>query len=256
MTGKSEQVNDLFAALSKAQGEMETAEKGGINPHFGKSYSQLSDVWAACRGPLAKHGLSVIQTTKPTPTGVCIITTLGHSSGQWIQGELTIIPDGTGAQKVGAAITYGRRFALMAMIGVAPEDDDGESIQAKPKQHPKAGGQTTSQPAKPQASGVSPIKPSQASQVAPESKSDQPPTRPDGEALKRLYIEASNRKWTGDQVKSYMKRAFDVESSTFLTLQQYGLLRAVIAQSDFDAAMFELHQQGQQDVPAGKENAS
>jgi len=119
-------VGAIFAALSAAQGELEGAKKTAQNPHLRNKYADLASVWDACRGPLAKNGLTVVQGTEPHGRdGVLVITLLGHKSGEWIRGALYMPvgkPDGHG---FGSALTYARRYALAAMVGVAPEDDDG-----------------------------------------------------------------------------------------------------------------------------------
>lgn len=129
-------VGKLFEALSKAQGEILGAKKDATNPHFKSAYADLASIWDACRRQLAAHNLCVIQTTKPIGgNGVCIVTTLGHSSGEWIRGELYLPSSKADAQGFGSAITYGRRYALSAMVGVAPEDDDGNAASAPRPQY-------------------------------------------------------------------------------------------------------------------------
>jgi hypothetical protein len=83
------------------------------------------------RGPLSKNGLSVIQTTAQAETGVLVETTLAHSSGEWVAGVLHVKPVKDDPQGLGSAITYARRYALSAMVGVAPEDDDGNAASGK-----------------------------------------------------------------------------------------------------------------------------
>lgn len=122
---QSENINELAGALAKAQGEIRGAVKDSTNPHFKSKYADLASVWDACRLPLSKHGLAVIQTTEPTDNGrVRVITTLAHSSGQWVRGTLDVAPTQNTPQGMGSALTYCRRYALAAMVGVAPDDDD------------------------------------------------------------------------------------------------------------------------------------
>lgn len=129
---KSESIAKIAEALSKAQGVMKGAIKDSQNPFFKQAYADLASVWDACREPLSSNGLSVTQTTRITDNGEpVIITTLMHSSGEWIQGELLVKPVKVDPQSVGSAITYARRYALAAMVGVAPEDDDGEKAQGR-----------------------------------------------------------------------------------------------------------------------------
>ena len=129
---KSETIGKLAEALSKAQGMMKGAVKDSENPFFKSVYADLASVWDACREPLSKNGLSVTQTTRIADNGEpVIITTLLHSSGEWMSGELLVKPVKNDPQSVGSAITYGRRYALSAIVGIAPEDDDGEKAQGR-----------------------------------------------------------------------------------------------------------------------------
>lgn len=127
----SEQINDLASALSKAQGEMRGAIKDSKNPFFKSSYADLTSVWDACREALSKNSLAVVQTTAPADTGIAVVTTLMHSSGQWILGELRMQPAKLDPQVVGSTITYARRYALAAIVGVSPEDDDANAASGR-----------------------------------------------------------------------------------------------------------------------------
>ena len=123
----SEQLNELAAALSKAQAKIEDAKKDRENPHFRSPYSTLGSIWDACKPALTENGLSVVQTCEPTETGVLLnlTTTLLHSSGQFISGTMTIPLAKHDPQGYGSALTYGRRYGLAAIVGVCPDDDDG-----------------------------------------------------------------------------------------------------------------------------------
>jgi hypothetical protein len=122
---QSDNINELALALAKAQGEMDNAKKDCNNPFFKSKYADLTSVWAACREPLTKHGLAVTQTMADQDGKLILITMLLHASGQWIKSCLPIIAQKPDAQALGAAITYMRRFSLSAMVGICPEDDDG-----------------------------------------------------------------------------------------------------------------------------------
>lgn len=151
---KSENINELAAALAKAQGEIKSAAKDSTNPHFKSRYADLASVWDACRAALSKHGLSVAQLTATTDTGkVRVTTTLMHASGQWIEGDLDVKPGQDTAQGIGSTITYCRRYALAAMVGVAPDDDDDGNAASerpngvRPVARPPVPPQTTAPPA-------------------------------------------------------------------------------------------------------------
>lgn len=130
---QSEAINDLAAALAKAQGQIEGAAKAAENPAFkrdGKAmkYADLTAVWNACRDVLSEHGLAVIQAPGLTTEGRMTMTTmLVHSSGQWVRETLSIPLAKQDPQGYGSAVTYARRYALQSFIGIAPEDDDGNA---------------------------------------------------------------------------------------------------------------------------------
>lgn len=138
---QSDHINELAMALAKAQGEMDNAKKDCNNPFFKSKYADLTSVWAACREPLTKNGLAVTQTMSDQDGKLILITMLLHASGQWIKSCLPIIAQKPDAQALGAAITYMRRFSLSAMVGICPEDDDGNLASGKtvitPVQHAK-----------------------------------------------------------------------------------------------------------------------
>lgn len=134
---QSESIAKLAESLSKAQGKIKGAAKYTVNPFFKSKYADLASVWEACRDQLSAHGLSVFQTTDDGPQGVTVITTLAHSSGEWVRGKLTLKPVKEDPQGVGSAITYARRYALAAIVGVAPEDDDGNAASGNTPRTPQ-----------------------------------------------------------------------------------------------------------------------
>lgn len=133
---QSESIAELAAALSKAQADITGALKDSSNPFFKSKYADLASCWDACRKQLAANGLAVIQTTDVTDAGVVLVTTLAHSSGQWMRGILPIVTKDAGPQAQGSGITYARRYALAAIVGLAQIDDDAESAQGRGKADP------------------------------------------------------------------------------------------------------------------------
>jgi hypothetical protein len=127
----SEHVNELAAALAKAQGQIEGAVKDSANPFFKSKYADLQSVWAACRKPLSDNGLSVLQSPSTDGMRVSLETMLLHSSGQWVKGVVSVTAKEDSPQSVGSAITYLRRYALQSVAGVAPEDDDAEAAHGQ-----------------------------------------------------------------------------------------------------------------------------
>lgn len=133
---------ELAKALALAQMEMGPAAKDAANPYFRSKYADLASAWDACRLPLARHGLSVVQCPTADGARVTVRTILLHESGERIASDLTItaqrqLKDGGGWEKVdspqavGSTITYARRYSLMAMVGIAPDDDDGEAAEGR-----------------------------------------------------------------------------------------------------------------------------
>lgn len=137
---RSEQINELAAALAKAQMEMKAAPKNSVNPAFkrpgettGTKYAALPDVIEASKA-LAKHGLAFVQPASVADDGaVTVETVLMHSSGQWLSERLSLRPQASTPQGFGSAMTYGRRYGLSSLVGIAAdEDDDGNEASRKP----------------------------------------------------------------------------------------------------------------------------
>lgn len=137
MSEQSEQINELAAALAKAQGKLRGALKDSDNPFFKSRYADLASVWEDCRAALSENGLSVIQFPESDDASLYVVTTLAHSSGQWMRSRLRLTPKDNSPQATGSAITYGRRYALAAAVGVAQVDDDGNAASGKGKADPR-----------------------------------------------------------------------------------------------------------------------
>jgi hypothetical protein len=133
----SDQIAELAAAFALAQAHIEGAKKGNVNPAFRSKYADLASVWDACRKALTDEGLSIMQTPRGRllDAGGWVVeveTRLMHKSGQWIADTITVPVGKPDAQGLGSAITYARRYALSAFVGVAPEDDDGNAASSAP----------------------------------------------------------------------------------------------------------------------------
>lgn len=168
MYDRSDQIDQLAAALAAAQSEMRPAALNAQNPHLRNRYADLGSVWDACREPLTKNGLSVIQPPAITENGAVRVTTvLMHSSGQYVECSMEAEPGSnkgvTAVQAAGSIVTYLRRYMLASLVGIyAGDDDDGSSqpTPPRPAQRP--------QPARPQPNGT-------ASGGAPEPEWDDDP---------------------------------------------------------------------------------
>lgn len=132
----SEQTGELFAALAKAQSSLETAKKDRSG--HGYKYADLAGCIEVAKTPLAENGLAVTQMMGQSGSDSTLITLLTHSSGQYIGSEFimekAVLQGGAGknpAQAMGASITYMRRYAFAAIVGLAQEDDDAATVRKK-----------------------------------------------------------------------------------------------------------------------------
>lgn len=122
---KSESIKEIAPALAKFQSEVTNPANTAENPFFKSKYSPLNEILNLVRPLLSKHGLSVIQMPSGDGQEVIITTLLMHSSGEWIEScPLKMKPAKNDPQGIGSAITYGRRYALTAILGISSEDDD------------------------------------------------------------------------------------------------------------------------------------
>lgn len=135
----SENITDLAQALIEVQKQMVPATKDGNNPFTKSNYATLNSVMESCRDILLKHGIWLTQLPVPAPIElgrghIGLLTKLTHAkTGQW-QSSFTVVPlPKADPQGMGSAITYSRRYALTAMLGMVTEDDDGESAKIPSK---------------------------------------------------------------------------------------------------------------------------
>jgi ERF superfamily protein len=128
---ESGMLGELAAALNKAQAQMGPVIKDSKNPFFKSKYAKLPDVIDALRAPLADNGLCFVQTHAEREDHTYLVTKIMHISGQWISGELKLRPGKNDMQGIMAASTYAKRCALVAMFGLAEEDDDGNATQRR-----------------------------------------------------------------------------------------------------------------------------
>jgi hypothetical protein len=129
------QIKQIAAALVKAQREFGPALKSSSNPHFKSRYADLAACVEAVMDGLNNNGIALIQQTHECESGVMVETVFLHESGEmYSAGKLHVPAVKHDAQGYGSALTYARRYSLMAACGIAPEDDDGNmASRAKPK---------------------------------------------------------------------------------------------------------------------------
>lgn len=119
--------SNIAAALAKAQAEMGKAIKESTNPAFRSKYADLGNVMDACLPAMNRHNIAVIQPIVSDVDGRFVKTILIHESGETLECAVPLIVGKNDMQGLGSAITYGRRYGLMSMAGIAPEDDDGNA---------------------------------------------------------------------------------------------------------------------------------
>ena len=128
----SEQINEVSRSLISMQRSLETAKNDKTNPFFKSKYTSLTGVFSAVREPLSSNGLAVVQNVETLPEGMSVSTRLLHESGQWLEFGPLVMPVGKkDAHSCGSAISYAKRYALVAALGVVcdEEDDDGNQAQ-------------------------------------------------------------------------------------------------------------------------------
>jgi hypothetical protein len=138
---ESDQLDQLYTSLCKAQSEMETANTDKNNPFFKSKYADLTSITKASRPYLTRNGLAIIQRIVSNGDDkMYLLTRLCHMSGQWIESKMPITPQDSKIQSIGSYITYVRRYALSAIIGIAVDDandDDGEKAMSREEKKDK-----------------------------------------------------------------------------------------------------------------------
>lgn len=124
----SETIDQIATALAVAQSKMKPAVKDSTNPHFKSKYADLTSVWESCREGLTANHVATVQNVETVDGRVLVTTRLIHKSGQWIEfGPLSVPMQKVDAHGVGSAVSYARRYALSAAVGVVTDDDDGNA---------------------------------------------------------------------------------------------------------------------------------
>lgn len=135
---RSENINELASALSKAQGQLKSAVKDVENTFFRSKYADLDSVWDALRKPFSDNGLSISQggiNQNENGGKVTLVTLLMHTSGQWIESTFSTTPVKNDPQAFGSCVSYLRRYALAAIAGVTQSDDDANLATQQKESH-------------------------------------------------------------------------------------------------------------------------
>lgn len=278
---RSESIKELATALAKAQGKIEPASKDRTNDHFRSAYTTLTSVYEACKGPLSENGLSIAQAIIESDThdNWSLETMLMHSSGEWISSITPLLVGKKDMQGLGSAITYAKRYALAAMVGVtSDEDDDGNAAtgkappnrgQERPQNPPQQAGRpaalpvsgqrnSATKPASPPAQTSAPVKPRPApvaptgisappATVAADAKAanaDRPPVGPSARpgAKERAVLEAemAKHKWTWANIEAYNTAVYGKKLVSDLSMGAFRELCAVVGGGTAQYALTEL----------------
>ena len=130
MLTQSEHIDQLAAALADVQALIDGVLKESPNAVYGSRYADLSKVWEAFQKVGPDHGLSVVQLPgrfDGEARTMSMSVRLLHSSGQWLGGEMSMPLSRADAHAYGSACTYARRYSLAALVGICPQDDDGNA---------------------------------------------------------------------------------------------------------------------------------
>lgn len=140
-------MQQIATALVKAQRAFAPALKTSTNPHFRSRYADLAACVEAVIDALNANGIALVQRTHDSDNGVAVETLLVHESGESISGGILHVPAAKhDPQGYGSALTYARRYSLMAACGIAPEDDDANAAQkTRPAPIPRNSGASVSQ---------------------------------------------------------------------------------------------------------------
>lgn len=132
---KSESIAELAKHLAMFQAEVTNPANSADNPFFKSKYAPLNEILNLVRPILTRYGLSIIQAPSGDGENISISTVLLHESGEWIEfPPLVLKADKVTPQGAGSAITYGRRYALSAVLGISSEDDDDGNHASQPQQ--------------------------------------------------------------------------------------------------------------------------
>lgn len=245
----TERIDELAAALSKAQGEMKAPKKdrtaevptkaGG---KYSYSYADLASTIETNRAVLAKHGLAVTQLINPAEGKLELQTVLVHSSGQFLRSRIPLSDSGT-TQQLGGEITYLRRYALCAILGIAADEDtDGEGIERTPPKQPWRP-QDKPMPVRPPASGPTKIGAGIMAAAPPPIPAWSP-----GEAERfAIAALAKQHHWLPESVGAYIHDVFGVEKISDLKKHEYDALAQTIRTLSHTQASEALSQLGMWD---------
>lgn len=215
----SDEIGQLTAALAAARDEFKPVVKDATNPFFKAKYADLAGVIESTSPALSKNKLAVIQSPRMANGHVIVTTLLAHASGEWIKDELELPTTKYDAQGAGSAITYARRYAYQAIVGVAAEDDDGNAASEKSPTFTKSGDGTFSkQESKPAKKSSPPVKAQPAPSPAAPSNKITPENPITDNDLPDILRAPEGRPATNDELKAFKTRLIAIKDKGYTGL--------------------------------------
>tara|TARA_Y100001978_G_C23690433_1_gene434448 strand:+ start:77 stop:754 length:678 start_codon:yes stop_codon:yes gene_type:complete len=129
---------EAIAALAKAQSQMDTPHKDATNPHYGNKYASLKSCIKAIKPALNKNEFALVQSAGRDDLGDFIETTFEHSSGGKFQSKFYLSVDKKGMQGMGSAATYAKRYGLLGLAGIEPDEQTDDDASAANNDEKKA----------------------------------------------------------------------------------------------------------------------
>lgn len=232
--------DQIAAALVKFQDAVKAVTKGktakvkmNSGGEYSYDYADLADVIEATKAARAAAQLAVVQLPTGDERGIVVVTTVVHSSGQWLEGELSLKPNDSKPQTIGSLITYLRRYSYSAALGICTEaDDDGAAASAG------GGQQARRPPARP--SGASSPRPSGVGTQAAANGAAAPADQPSPELLNEIVEALRRLAWARPHITSWLKKHADVTGLGQLTAAKAnevrGLLETALEEMEREAA--------------------
>lgn len=194
-------MKEITAALVKVQAALKPVELDKENPFFHSRYSTLSAVLDSCRELLAKNGLALVQTFKVTDKGNSLVTTLLHTSGESLSGEVLLNPTKNDPQQMGSATTYFRRYSVAALLGLVSDSDDDGAAASQPQ--------------------ANTVQNAQKSPISHEKPSDGPFHTISDKQSKRLFAIAMSHKWEPEGFAQELKDKFGYKKTNEIKPEDY-----------------------------------
>lgn len=231
MIQRSDEIKDIVAALSKFQGQLKPAIKDSENEYYENKYADLESVWEAIRIPLAENGLAIVQTTEIRDSRLGLVTTLFHTSSQWMESFYPLNPVKGDPQSLGSCVSYARRYCLASLLGVVQADDDAalasgktaadRSGEKKPPPEGEKKNIVTPTPKQKVPSAVVLGKEHGFTYEMGDQSKPKPHAGPSQAQIARLYAIAKASRWDEDGLRAYALDHYSIDSFTKLTRPIY-----------------------------------